>query len=81
MRRNDESTTDVMSAQNLGARNLTNPDQRHLEVAQILAAAIVRLRLRAALPGVTPEDQKTLESDTNRLELSGGSRLSVCHAG
>jgi hypothetical protein len=37
------------------------PDQRRAEVAEIFAAAIVRLRLRAALPAAETGAEKPLE--------------------
>jgi hypothetical protein len=51
--------------------------QRQREVATILAAAVVRLRLRAALPGPDPGAEKPPESAPNCLEVSNRTRLSV----
>jgi hypothetical protein len=56
-------------------------DRRRGEVARILAAGILRLRARAALPGAgEPGPEKSAESVGDCLELSGGTRLSV-HTG
>jgi hypothetical protein len=49
------------------------PERRCAEVAEILARAIVRLRIRAALP--SPENP--LDSAPNCLEVSRETRLSV----
>ena len=56
-------------------------DHRLREVAEILAAAIVRLRLRAALPDGFPGSAKSLNSSVNCLEVVGETRLSVEHVG
>ncbi len=55
-------------------------EERRREVAAILAAGIVRLRTRAALPGSVcegPDPEKTPENQPNCLEVSGETRLSV----
>jgi hypothetical protein len=62
--------------------NLT-ADQRLGEVAAILAAAVVRLRLRAALPEADhsgADREKSLENEPNCLELPPHVRLTV-HGG
>ncbi len=59
------------------------PDERLREVAAILAGGIVRLRLRAALPGTggdEPGAEKPLENEPNCLEVGPEVRLSV-HTG
>jgi hypothetical protein len=59
------------------------PDDRRVAVAAILATAVVRLRLRAALPGAAVTDsrcEKSLENEPNWLEVPAGVRLSV-HGG
>jgi hypothetical protein len=56
------------------------PEQRRGEVAEILAAAVVRLRLRAALPTERPGTEKPAESAVNPLEVPSETRLSV-HTG
>jgi hypothetical protein len=56
------------------------PEQRRREVASILAGSVIRLRLRAALPGATPDAAKAQESVPNCLEVPSETRLSV-HAG
>jgi hypothetical protein len=57
----------------------TPPEQRLREIAAILAAAIVRLRLRAALPGGNAAE-KPPESVSNCLDGSHETVLSV-HTG
>ncbi len=56
------------------------PDERLREVAGILAAGIVRLRVRAALPGANGDGvgrEKTLENKPNWLEVPTEVRLTV----
>jgi hypothetical protein len=60
--------------------NPMTPDQRRQELAEILAAAIVRLRLRAALPDPVPGAEKHPETVANCLEVPSERRLSV-HTG
>jgi hypothetical protein len=55
----------------------TGPDQRLREVAEILAGAVIRLRLRAALPDSIQNAGKTLDSPPNCLEVPSETRLSV----
>lgn len=58
------------------------PEQRRRELAEILAAGILRLRKRRLLAGVpsrTPRENSP-ESPASRLEVSDGTVLSV-HAG
>jgi hypothetical protein len=57
-----------------------NPDQRRAELAEILARAVVRLRLRVALPVGNREAEKPLETAVNPLEVPSETRLSV-HTG
>jgi hypothetical protein len=56
------------------------PEQRRAEVAEILAAAVLRLRLRVALPGADTVAEKSPKSVPNCLEVPFATRLSV-HAG
>jgi hypothetical protein len=56
------------------------PEQRLQELAEILAAAIVRLRLRAALPDRVPGAEKPPESVANCLKVPRQTVLNV-HAG
>jgi hypothetical protein len=60
--------------------NRQTPEERLQELAGILALAIVRLRLRAALPDCHTDGEKPLESGPNCLEVSPDTRLSV-HTG
>lgn len=56
-------------------------DDRLREVATILAASILRLRARVALPTEKDADSKNLpKSDQNSLEVPGETVLSV-HTG
>jgi hypothetical protein len=55
---------------------IMTPEQRRAEVTEILAVAVVRLRIRAALPCLP----KSPESAANCLEVPSETRLSV-HAG
>jgi hypothetical protein len=55
-------------------------DQMREELAGILAAAIVRLRLRAALPDPVPGAERPPETVANCLEVPSETRLSV-HTG
>jgi hypothetical protein len=52
-------------------------DQRRREVAEILAGAIVRLRLRAALPSEDMVAQKSPGTTPNCLDVPASPRLSV----
>jgi hypothetical protein len=56
------------------------PDQRLREVAEILATAVLRLRVRAALPALVPDAEKPAESTANCLAVRPEMRLSV-HTG
>ena len=57
------------------------PDEDQLtDIASILAAGILRLRKRQALP-VPEESQNPAESSPKRLELSDQTVLSVVHGG
>jgi hypothetical protein len=56
------------------------PDERRRELAEILAAALIRLRLRVALPNVHGGGDKPLESSPNCLDASLKTVLSV-HTG
>jgi hypothetical protein len=58
------------------AKTMTSEERRG-QIAAILAAAIVRLRLRAALPGPDISPQGSSESVPNCLEVSRQTRLSV----
>jgi hypothetical protein len=60
-----------------GHLDTQSPDQRLREVAGILAGAVVRLRLRAALPGGDAGAEKPPESVSNCLEVPSESMLSV----
>ena len=56
------------------------PDERRSEVASILAAGVLRLSARAALPGDAPElpiSENPAESDSSCLEVSHETVLSV----
>jgi hypothetical protein len=53
------------------------PKDRRREVAEILAAAVVRLRLRAAPSGGPSGNEKTPEPGPNCLEVPAETRLSV----
>jgi hypothetical protein len=58
-------------------------DERLREIAGLLAASLLRLRCRAALPpqpGTSPGAENLPNSSLNCLELPGETRLSV-HAG
>jgi hypothetical protein len=55
------------------------PDERRSEVASILAAGILRLRARAAIPGDDPPAEISPESVTARLEVPAETVLSVIH--
>jgi hypothetical protein len=54
-------------------------DQRLVEIARILAGAVLRLRDRGALPGPRKGEQIPPKSVSNCLELSAPPRLSVSH--
>jgi hypothetical protein len=56
------------------------PQQRLAEVSEILANAIVRLRLRAALPGADSDQGKSQDSSANCLDAPPKTVLSV-HTG
>ena len=56
------------------------PDERLSEVAGILAAGVLRLHARAALPGDNPGLEKSPDSGPAGLEVSGETVLSV-HSG
>jgi hypothetical protein len=56
------------------------PDRRRQELAEIFAAAIVRLHLHAALPDLGLGAEKPPESVSNCLEVPSETRLSV-HTG
>jgi hypothetical protein len=65
----------------MGPNALPSNDDRIREIAAILAAGVVRLRCRAALPGPCPAGPQILpETTPNCLELSDDPRLSV-HTG
>lgn len=55
------------------------PQQRRREIAEILAAGVLRLRkLRMLAPGQPSSPRKTVaDSSTDRLEVSGETVLSV----
>jgi hypothetical protein len=59
---------------------MMTPEQRRAELAEILGAAILRLRLRVALPGGCADAEKPLESSPNCLDASPETVLSV-HTG
>jgi hypothetical protein len=52
-------------------------DQRLREIAEILAAAVIRLQVRAALPGGAVDTENLPESLPNCLEVPRETRLSV----
>ena len=56
------------------------PDERLSEVASILAAAVLRLRVRAALPGDEPGPENPPDSWPTCLEVPVNTVLSV-HTG
>ncbi len=59
---------------------LLTSDERRSEVANILAASVLRLRLRAALPEPTcPDLPPTEETRGSCLEVSDETVLSVHH--
>jgi hypothetical protein len=55
------------------------PDERRRAVARILAAGVLRLRDRAALPdpAAPPAPKDLTESDQNCLEVPAETRLTV----
>ena len=55
-------------------------DQQLVDVASILAAGVLRLRERQSLP-VAKQSKKPSDCDSERLELSGETVLSVVHGG
>jgi hypothetical protein len=57
--------------------NAQTAEEHFNEVVAILAGAVVRLRVRAALPGDFVNTEKLPESFPNCLELPSESRLSV----
>jgi hypothetical protein len=62
------------------ACDLTADDDRLREIAGILAAGILRLRCRAALPrtpDTAADPENPPDSSLNRLELTRETRLSV----
>lgn len=59
--------------------SLLTPNERRGEVASILAAGILRLRARAAIPGDDPPAEISPESATARLEVPAETVLSVIH--
>jgi hypothetical protein len=65
---------------NVDESDLPTPDQRRQAVARIMAAGILRLRARAALPAVAaelPAPRILPENPANPLELSGEAPLTV----
>jgi hypothetical protein len=58
---------------------MPTPDHRRLEVARILAGAVLRLRARAALPSAAelPTPRILLENAVNPLDVPAETRLSV----
>ena len=61
--------------------SLLTPDERRAEVASILAAGILRLHARAALPGDDPSTEISPDSATACLEVPAETVLSVIHGG
>jgi hypothetical protein len=57
------------------------PDARRLEVASILAAGILRLHARVAIPGDVPAPEISPDSATTCLEVPAETVLSVIHGG
>jgi hypothetical protein len=53
------------------------PDERRQAVARILAAGVLRLRARAALPLEVPGPRILPENTANPLDVSADPRLSV----
>jgi hypothetical protein len=53
------------------------PDEQLRQVARILAAGVLRLRARAALPAELPAPRILLENAANPLDVSAETRLSV----
>jgi hypothetical protein len=64
----------------MAVKEVLSAEQRRTEVASILAAGIVRLRLRVALSTYRPGAEKPEESAANPLEVLSEKWLSV-HAG
>jgi hypothetical protein len=61
--------------------SLLTPNERRTELAAIFAAGILRLRSRAALPGVSSPSEISPESATACLEVPTETVLSVIHGG
>jgi len=55
-------------------------EQRFVEIASILATAILRLRCRESVPN-SETSEIPIDSATDRLELSRETLLSVVHGG
>jgi hypothetical protein len=58
-------------------RSFLTPVERRSEVASILAAGVLRLRARAALPDADPAPEKSQESGLTCLEIPDETVLSV----
>jgi hypothetical protein len=56
---------------------IPNTDERLRAVAEILAAAVIRLRLRAALPDQVQDAEERPESAANCLEVPRQTVLNV----
>ncbi len=57
------------------------PDKRRSEVASILAAGILRLHARVAIPGDAPPAEISPDSAAERLEVPTETVLSVINGG
>jgi len=57
------------------------PDERRAEVASILAAGILRLHARVAIPGDDPPGEISPDSAAERLAVPAETVLSVIHGG
>jgi hypothetical protein len=57
------------------------PDARRSELASILAAGILRLHARVAIPGDVPTPEISPDSATACLEVPAETVLSVIHGG
>ena len=57
------------------------PDARRSEVASILAAGILRLHARVAIPADVPAPEISPDSATTCLEVPAETVLSVIHGG
>jgi hypothetical protein len=76
-------TRENLPVKRMATEETLTPERRRLEIAGILAAGILRLHARAALPsaaGELPGPRNLAESEPARLEVSEENVLSV-HSG